>query len=114
MWYMISTAMLFVFSLPFFIVCFHSHATPVCNCIDKEPGTPSSKSPPNTAFRSSKLFKKVEDALGFGANKEIDDESSEESESSSSSSSILEKVKKKSKSKKKSRKAKSKSKKKRV
>ena len=108
MWYMIISAMLFVFSLPFFLVGFHSHTTPVCNCIDKESGTiPSSKSKPNTAV------KKVEDALGFGTNKEIDDESSEESESSLSSS-ILEKAKKKSKSKKKSRKAKSKSKKKRV
>merc|ERR1719431_1158576 len=68
--YMIYSTMLFVFSLPF-IVGFHSHTVPRCNCNDKESSTPSS----------------------------ISNNASEESESSSSSA-IVEKVKGKSKPKK--------------
>ena len=100
--------LLIVFSLPF-IVGHHSHTPPRCNCNDKEFSISSSKS--IIASRSSKLIKKVKDALSFGASTVMDGESSEESESSSSSASA-ERVKRKSKSKRRSSKTKTKSKKK--
>merc|ERR1719431_9863 len=105
-WYMIFSTMLFVFSLPF-IVGFHSHTVPRCNCdeIEKESSNPSSPKPNSKSFG---LIRKVESAFGFGASREaIDDESSEESEASSSSS-IVEEVKRKSQSKRRSSKTKSK------
>jgi len=77
MWYMIYSTMLFVSSLPF-VVGFHRHTVPRCNCNDKEFRTPSLK---------------LNDA-------------SDESVSSSSSA-IVEKVKRKSKSKKRRSKTKS-------
>merc|ERR1739844_749535 len=104
--YMIYSTMLFVFSLPF-IVGFHSHTVPRCNCdeIEKESSNPS---PPKPNSKSFGLIQKVESAFGFGASREaIDDESTEESEASSSSS-IVKKVKRKSQSKKRSSKTKSK------
>ena len=96
--YMVYSTMLIVFGLPF-LVGLHSHTAPKCNCNNKEFGISSSE--PNIASRSSKLVKKVKDALGFGASTVIDEEISvEESESFASSA---EKVKRKPKSKKRSR-----------
>jgi len=107
-WYMLCSTMLFVFSLPF-TVGFHDHTAPRCNCQCKESDIPSPKTtitsrPPKIEPKFG-LIKKVEDALGFGANRESGDATSEESESSGS---FVEKLKRKSKDKKRNRKTKSK------